>query len=206
MSNLLKTGLALAVAWWGWTTFGPLGSDLDFEVLLGNINAEWRQMLPSYRSPQLVIFDGTTRAPEECGGRADSRAPFFCPADQSIYLSPAFSRQIPCWGSGCQFALATVLAHEVGHAVQHQVGLGGGGARFELQADCLAGVWARHEDSRLRREGKPPLVEPGDIEAALHVAGAFGNPGHGSGQQRQASFSRGWTQGTLAACTRGGAA
>lgn len=211
MSNLLKPAIILAGAWWFWPSISPYISggpagDLDFQVLLGNINNEWRHILPSYRKPRLVIYEGTTQAPEECGGQADSRMPFYCPANGAIYLSPDFVRVIPCSGKSCQFGLATVLAHEVGHAVQHQIGLMSEGPRFELQADCLAGLWAKHEDDRLRREGKPPLVEPGDIEAAMRTAGAFGNPSHGSGQQRQASFYRGWTQGTLAACTRGGAA
>jgi predicted metalloprotease len=112
-----------------------------FAAAFGNINHEWRQILPNYRQPGLVIFDGSTSA--GCAGRADSRSPFFCPEDGKIYLAPSFRREIPCSGAPCQFALATVLAHEVGHAVQHQLGLlgGRGGPQVELQADCLAGLW-----------------------------------------------------------------
>jgi uncharacterized protein len=101
-----------------------------------------------------------------------------------------------------------VLAHEVGHHVQNLLGLDGGGPSTELQADCLAGVWAKHEDDRLKRAGKPPLVERGDIEAAMQMASSFGGASHGSGAQRQRAFSTGWQSGALASCTgrQGGAA
>lgn len=211
----LQLALMAAGAWWCWTTISPHlpqavpgsepGRGKFFQTLLGNIDNEWRQILPSYRAPRLVIFDGATSAPRECGGRADSRSPFYCPSQGAIYLSPLFVREIPCSGKVCDFALAAVLAHEVGHHVQNLLGLdrgGRGGPAIELQADCLAGVWAKHEDARLRKAGKPPLVEPGDIDAALKMSGQFGDGGsHGSGSQRQQSFTRGWSSGALASCT-----
>jgi uncharacterized protein len=223
--NKIKLALMAAGAWWLWTQVSPYvrvvpraiphtdptqgsaprpssqAGDKFFETSFGNINNEWRQLLPSYRAPRLVIFDGQTRA--GCTGRADARSPFFCPEDGAIYLGASFRREIPCSGSACDFALAVVLAHEVGHAVQNQLGMlrSRGGPSVELQADCFAGVWASHEDARLKREGKPALVEPGDIEAALRMASAFGGRDHGSGEQRQQSFQRGWQGGALASCT-----
>jgi uncharacterized protein len=226
--NKIKLALMAAGAWWLWTTLSPYipqnawgipyapqagspGGDRFFETLFGNINNEWRLILPSYRTPRLILFDGSTSAPDECGGRADGRSPFYCPSQGAIYLSPQFVREIPCTGNACQFALAAVLAHEVGHHVQFLLGLdkgGRGGPSVELQADCLAGVWAKHENDRLKKEGKPALVEPGDIEAALRMSGQFGDGGsHGSGSQRQRAFSTGWNGGALASCTgRTGAA
>jgi predicted metalloprotease len=221
-SRTLALIAAASAAWWFWPALGPHldrlrpaspqaphtgspGGDKFFEMLFGNINGEWRQILPSYRPPRLVLFDGATSAPGECGGRAESRSPFYCPSQGAIYLSPRFRSEIPCSGSSCDFALAAVVAHEVGHHVQSLLGLdpgGRGGPGIELQADCLAGVWAKHEDERLKREGKPPLVEAGDVEAALRMAGQFGDGrSHGTGAQRQQYFSTGWQSGTLASCT-----
>jgi predicted metalloprotease len=220
--NALKLALMAAGAWWLWTLVDPyIAARLVpysepargtsprtgdfFETLFGNINNEWSQMLPGYRKPRLVLFDGQTRS--SCT-MATARSPFYCPPEGAIYLSPQFAREVSCSGSACGFALAVVLAHEVGHHVQNLTGIdrgGSGGPGLELQADCLAGVWAKHEDERLRREGKPALVEPGDIETAVRMAGQFGDGGsHGSGPQRQHAFSTGWQGGTPASCMRGG--
>jgi predicted metalloprotease len=124
--------------------------------------------------------------------------PFYCPVDQKVYLDTSFFREIEtrfrgCQGSACQFAQAYVIAHEIGHHVQNQLGIlaratqmqratGGDRAeanriqvRVELQADCFAGVWAAYENQLLKSQGKRDFVEPGDIDAALRTAAAIGD-------------------------------
>src|SRR5262249_40904991 len=155
---------------------------------------------------------------------------------KKVYLDTSFFRQIEtrfrgCEGKACQFAQAYVIAHEVGHHVQNLLGVlpqvqsaqrgmdktqaNALQVRVELQADCLAGVWANQENRRLRDRGRPAFIEPGDVEAALQTAAAIGddtlqrNAGravmpdtftHGSSAQRQRWFSAGFNQGTVAAC------
>jgi predicted metalloprotease len=203
--------------------------ELDYRILIGNIDHEWQLIFQenglTYRKPVLVLYSGQTSA--GCTGRADARmGPFYCPEDQKIYVPTSLSREVEqrsgCQGAPCQFIQAAGAAHEVGHHVEYLLGLmnrGAGGPRIELMADCLSGVWARHEDDRLKKEGKPALVEPGDIEAALRWQAAIGDDvlmrqagqpidpsrfTHGSSAQRQQAFRTGWQQGTLASCnTRG---
>jgi len=208
-------------------------------TVLGNIEVEWtdifRQDGKTYRKPVLVLYQGQTGA--ACGGMAQSAmGPFYCPNDQKIYLDTSFFREIEtrfrgCEGKACEFSQAYVIAHEVGHHVQNllgiltkvqqqQQGMDRASAnrlqvRVELQADCLSGVWANHENNRLQKAGKPPLVEAGDIEAALRTASAIGDDTlqrkatgrvvpdsftHGSSEQRQRWFTTGYRQGTVAAC------
>jgi uncharacterized protein len=210
-------------------------------TVLGNIEVEWtdifRQDGRTYAKPVLVLYQGQTRA--DCGGVAQSAmGPFYCPNDRKIYLDTSFFREIETRFQGCesgsrscQFSQAYVIAHEVGHHVQNllgilpkiqqqQQGMDRASAnrlqvRVELQADCLSGVWAKHENDRLQRGGKPPLVEAGDIEAALRTASAIGDDTlqrkatgrvvpdsftHGSSEQRQRWFTTGYRDGTVAAC------
>jgi len=208
-------------------------------TVLGNIEVEWtdifRQDGKTYRKPVLVLYQGQTGA--ACGGTAQSAmGPFYCPNDQKVYLDTSFFREIEtrfrgCEGKACEFSQAYVIAHEVGHHVQNllgiltkvqqqQQGMDRAGAnrlqvRVELQADCLSGVWANHENNRLQKAGKPPLVEAGDIEAALRTASAIGDDTlqrkatgrvvpdsftHGSSEQRQRWFTTGYREGTVAAC------
>lgn len=210
-------------------------------TVLGNIEVEWtdifRQAGQTYRKPVLVLYQGQTGA--ACGGAAQSAmGPFYCPNDEKIYLDTSFFREIETRFQGCevgsrscQFSQAYVIAHEVGHHVQkllnilpkvqqQQQGMDRAGAnrlqvRVELQADCLSGVWAKHENDRLQRDGKPPLVEAGDIEAALRTASAIGDDTlqrkasgrvvpdsftHGSSEQRQRWFTTGYRDGTVASC------
>jgi uncharacterized protein len=210
-------------------------------TVLGNIEVEWtdifRQDGKTYRKPVLVLYQGQTGA--ACGGAAQSAmGPFYCPNDQKIYLDTSFFREIETRFQGCeagskscQFSQAYVIAHEVGHHVQNllgilpkiqqqQQGMDRASAnrlqvRVELQADCLSGVWAKHENDRLRRDGKPPLVEAGDIESALRTASAIGDDTlqrkatgrvvpdsftHGSSEQRQRWFTTGYRDGTVASC------
>jgi len=213
-------------------------------TVLGNIEVEWtdifRQDGKTYRKPVLVLYQGQTGA--ACGGMAQSAmGPFYCPNDQKIYLDTSFFREIEsrfrgCEGKACEFSQAYVIAHEVGHHVQNllgilpkvqqqQQGMDRTSAnrlqvQVELQADCLSGVWANHENNRLQKAGKPPLVEAGDIEAALRTASAIGDDTlqrkatgrvvpdsftHGSSEQRQRWFTTGYREGTVAACNTFGA-
>ncbi len=210
--------------------------------VLSSTDQQWQQIFSqegkNYRKPVLVLYNQVTRA--DCGGVAQSAmGPFYCPADQKIYLDTAFFNQIATRFRGCdvgskscQFAQAYVVAHEVGHHVQNQLGIlqkaqqlqrsadskaeaNAIQVRVELQADCLAGVWATHENESLRRQGKPPMVEPGDVEAALRTAAAIGDDTlqrrsqgyvvpdsftHGSAEQRQRWFASGYRSGQLSAC------
>ena len=177
-----------------------------------------------YQEPQLVLFTGATQS--ACGtGRAET-GPFYCPADRKVYLDLVFFDELQRrFGAPGDFAQAYVIAHEVGHHVQNLLGISGKvqqarqrvsqlegnqlSVRLELQADCLAGVWAHHAD-RSRQ-----VLERGDVEEALGAASAIGddriqkqsrgtvNPDsftHGSAAQRVRWFKQGLTQGRLQAC------
>lgn len=213
--------------------------------ILGSTEAQWKDIFArdgqTYRPPVLVLYRGVTDA--RCGQMAQSAmGPFYCPVDQKIYLDTSFFREIEtrfngCDGKACRFAQAYVIAHEVGHHVQNMLGIlpkveRAQGAmdrtdanrlqvRVELQADCLAGIWANHENQREKDRGRPPFIEPGDIEAALRTASAIGDDTlqrkatgrvvpdsftHGSGEQRQRWFETGFQQGTVAACDTFGTA
>jgi molybdenum cofactor biosynthesis protein B len=127
---------------------------------------------------------------------AQKRGPFCCPNDQKVYLDTSFFREIEnrfhgCSGKACQFSQAYVIAHEVGHHVQNLIDVLPNvqrqqqradkaeanrlQVRVELQADCFAGVWANRENQRQKREGRPPFLEPGDVEAAMQTASAIGD-------------------------------
>jgi uncharacterized protein len=210
-------------------------------TILGNLDREWTDIFKqdnrTYRRPILVMYNGQTQA--ACGGVAQSAmGPFYCPEDQKVYLDTSFFKDIEnrfhgceAGSTSCQFSQAYVIGHEVGHHVQNLLGIlpkvqqrqqqmdrraaNQLQVQVELQADCLAGVWAKHENDRLQREGKPPLVGPGDVEAALQTASAIGDDTlqrkatgrvvpdsftHGSSEQRQRWFSTGYREGTVAAC------
>jgi len=170
--------------------------------VLGSTELQWKQIFARdgriYRSPVLVLYRGATHA--SCGGEAQSAmGPFYCPADQKVYLDTSFFDQIATRFHGCdvgsktcQFSQAYVIAHEVGHHVQNLLGIlpkaqqaqraaGSKAAanhvqvQVELQADCFAGVWANRENEMLRSEGRPLFIEPGDVEAALRTAAAIGD-------------------------------
>jgi predicted metalloprotease len=209
--------------------------------ILGNIEREWddffRQIGLTYRKPVLVLYRGATQA--ACGGVARrSMGPFYCPQDQKIYLDSLFFREVESQfhgcGDSCEFAQAYLIAHEVGHHVQNQLGILAkvqntqqrqpqtdrtGAARLqtrmELQADCFAGFWVHLENERFRKEGKPPLVEAGDIEAGLRGASTAGdemvrrevagkvmpdNFNHGTVEQRSRWFNAGYQANSVAAC------
>jgi uncharacterized protein len=194
--------------------------------VLGTTEEVWtdifaQQLDRAYAPPTLVLFSRATQS--GCGGAQASSGPFYCPADQSIYLDTAFfAFMAERMGAGGDFAAAYVIAHEVGHHVQNEMGIlsqtseirsGASEAdsnaisvMIELQADCLSGVWgSRIED----------LLDEGDFAEALNAAERIGddylqsqagmhpNPHsytHGTSEQRQRWFSRGFETGDLAQC------
>jgi predicted metalloprotease len=208
--------------------------------VLGSTDARWKEVFAqdgkSYRAPILVLYNGRTRA--QCGGVAQSAmGPFYCPSDQKVYLDTSFFDQLAtrfhgcAIGSDCRFAEAYVIAHEVGHHVQNLLGILPKAqhaqsvaseaernhiqVQVELQADCLAGVWARRENDYLKSQGRPPMIEPGDVETALRTAAAIGDDTlqrkargyvvpdsftHGSAQQRQRWFEAGLHSGSVQSC------
>ncbi|MEL6736929.1 MAG: neutral zinc metallopeptidase [Pseudomonadota bacterium] len=177
-----------------------------------------------YRPATLVLFKGATQSP--CGGANGASGPFYCPADRKAYLDTDFfvtmARQM---GAGGDFAAAYVVAHEVAHHVQNELGILGQAnqlrarvsqresneisVRLELQADCYSGIWARLAQDKLG------TVEPGDLGEALNAAKQVGddtimlnagkrpNPHtftHGTSAQRQRWFARGYEAARMDAC------
>ncbi|MGB6104486.1 MAG: neutral zinc metallopeptidase [Pusillimonas sp.] len=183
----------------------------------------------AYQEPRLVLFNGAT--PTACGTGQSAMGPFYCPGDSKVYLDLSFFQQMAQeLNSPGDFAQAYVIAHEVAHHVQHLLGVtdkvdqarrGINSAqanqlsvRVELQADCLAGVWANHSDTQRG------TLEPGDIEEALNAASAIGDDTlqkrsqghivpdsftHGTSAQRVRWFSRGFQSGDPAQCDTFGA-
>jgi len=175
-----------------------------------------------YRHAKLVLFrDATTSG---CGSARSATGPFYCPADEKVYIDLGFYDELKQrFGAPGDFAQAYVLAHELGHHVQKLIGVeqkvsalmrsepnerNALSVKMELQADCLAGVWAHSTDQR-------KLLEKGDAESAMNAAAAVGDDRlqkmstsrvspesftHGSSAQRTQWFSRGMDQGTIAAC------
>jgi len=182
------------------------------------------QLSRRYNPPTLVLFKGTTASP--CGNASGATGPFYCPADKKAYLDTAFfttlSRRM---GAGGDFAAAYVVAHEIAHHVQNELGtLGKANAArqrmstadsnrvsvmIELQADCYSGIWARYAEERLG------VIEAGDISEAINAAKQIGddtlqrNAGqrpmphtftHGTSAQRQEWFARGYKSAKMAQC------
>jgi predicted metalloprotease len=204
--------------------------------VLTTTEVEWKKIFEQsgqrYKTPTLVLFAGQTRA-DACGLAQSAMGPFYCPGDQKIYLDTSFFRDLERRFKGCdagspscQFAQAYVIAHEVGHHVQNQLGIlpkvqqqqrglskteaNHMQVRVELQADCFAGVWANHS-----AEDWKNLIEPGDVDAAMKTAAAIGDDRlqkqaqgyvipdsftHGSSEQRQRWFQNGFKGGTIKAC------
>jgi uncharacterized protein len=197
-------------------------------TVLADTEDTWTELFraqgSSYVKPRLILFSGST--PTACGTGQSASGPFYCPGDQKIYIDLSFYRlmQQRFKVSG-EFAQAYVIAHEVGHHVQHLMGISDkvDGARrrmsesqantlsvrLELQADCFAGVWAYHAD-RARS-----ILETGDVEAALNAATAIGDDTlqrqsqdqvvpdsftHGTSEQRVRWFRRGIEGGQVRAC------
>lgn len=197
-------------------------------VVLADTEDTWsvlfRQMGRTYREPKLVLFSDYTRS--ACGQAQSSMGPFYCPADEKVYVDLSFYRDLKNkFGAPGDFAQAYVIAHEVGHHVQTQLGISQQvqqlrrrvseveanqlSVRLELQADCFAGVWAHHAQ-RARN-----ILEQGDIEEAINAASSIGDDRlqkraqgyivpesftHGSGKQRVRWFSQGLQYGDINKC------
>ena len=187
-------------------------------------NAVFQKAGRDYREPSLVLFSGSVRS--ACGFAQAAMGPFYCPADQKVYIDLSFYSDLQNrFRAPGDFAQAYVIAHEVGHHVQTLLGISEQvqrqqsqlskaeanqlSVRQELQADCLAGIWAHHAD-RTRS-----LLERGDIEEGLNAASAIGDDRlqkqsqgyvtpesftHGSSAQRVTWFKRGYASGDLNAC------
>jgi len=174
----------------------------------------WRSLFEKegrvYREPKLVLFRGQVES--GCGHASRATGPFYCPQDQRVYLDMSFFDQLSgSLGARGDFADAYVIAHEVGHHVQTLLGLdkSEGSVHVELQADCLAGVWAKQTEASKR------VIETGDIDEALGAAAAVGDDRlqkrsqgyvvpdsftHGSSAQRVSAFKRGYAGGALSSC------
>ena len=178
----------------------------------------------TYKDPHLVLFRGATQT--ACGQGQAAMGPFYCPADQKVYIDLGFYETLKKQlGAPGDFAQAYVIAHEVGHHVQNLLGISGKmdqmrgrvskveynalSVRLELQADCLAGVWANHAQSARQ------ILEQGDVEEAMNAAAKIGDDAlqrssggavvpesftHGTSAQRQRWFNNGLQNGSLKAC------
>ncbi len=212
------------------TRSGAPGEDRPAELVswtLDDVQHTWTTLLPAqtgrdYRRAKLVLYDGYTYS--GCGTAQSQTGPFYCPADEKVYIDLSFWNELRrLGGSNAEFAQAYVVAHELGHHVQNILGieqqvrhLSGQdpsqrnplSVDMELQADCLAGVWAHGTEQR-------NIVHDADIAAGLQAAAAVGDDHlqrmergsispesftHGSSAQRVGWFKQGLEQGTIAAC------
>jgi len=203
-------------------------------MVLGDTEDRWTEIFAAggktYHPPKLRLFSGSEPTP--CAFAQSAMGPFYCPRDQRIYLDTSFFNDLQnkfggCSSSNaCRFSEAYVIAHEVGHHVQDELGIlprvmqaqqasaskteaNRLQVRVELQADCLAGVWAN------RAQQKHNFLDPGDVDQALQTASAIGDDRlqkqaqgyvvpdaftHGTSEQRKRWFSNGFKQGKVAAC------
>ncbi|CNH55904.1 ypfj protein%2C zinc metalloprotease superfamily [Yersinia aldovae] len=196
-------------------------------VVLADTEDTWKpifqQMGRTYQEPKLVMYRGATRT--GCGTGQSVMGPFYCPADSTVYIDLSFYEEMKNkLGAGGDFAQAYVIAHEVGHHVQHLLGIdtkvrqqqqGASQAdvnrlsvKMELQADCFAGVWGKAMDQQ-------QVLEVGDLQEALNAAQAIGDDRlqqksqgrvvpdsftHGTSQQRYTWFKRGFDSGDPNSC------
>ncbi len=198
-------------------------------VTLADTEEVWGHVMPeqagkAYTPPVLVLYKGVTQSP--CGGASGATGPFYCPGDRKVYLDTEFfttmSQQLGAHGD---FAAAYVVAHEVAHHIQNELGILGKAnqvraqvsevesneisVRIELQADCLSGIWAREASERFG------TIEAGDLEEAVNAARQIGddtlqrdagqhpNPHtftHGTSEQRARWFVKGLNTGDLMQC------
>ena len=229
LQGMQKTG--------GGTTSGPPPTAEELEndpmadmiaVVMADTEDVWNSIFAAqgrqYREPKLVLFSGATQS--ACGLGQAAMGPFYCPADQKAYIDLSFYDDMRTrFKAPGDFAQAYVIAHEVGHHVQNLLGISGKvrqlqqgsskteanqlSVRLELQADCLAGVWA-HRADRARN-----ILESGDVEEALNAASAIGDDRlqrqtrgrvvpesftHGSSAQRQRWFRAGLASGDPDSC------
>ncbi len=202
--------------------------------VLGSTEDVWTDVFNAagrtYHAPKLRLFSGSEPTP--CAFAQSAMGPFYCPRDQRVYLDTSFFRDLQnkfggCSNSqACKFSEAYVIAHEVGHHVQNELGIlprvqqeqqaslnrvdaNQLQVRVELQADCLAGVWANHAQQ------KHNFLDPGDVDQALQTASAIGDDRlqrqtqgyvvpdaftHGSSAQRKRWFYAGLSSGKVSAC------
>ena len=197
-------------------------------TVLADTEDVWKQQFSqggaTYQEPSLVLFRGST--PTACGAGQSAMGPFYCPGDQKVYIDLAFYETLrDRLGAPGDFAQAYVIAHEVGHHVQNLLGITSKmeqarqrvsrteynalSVRLELQADCLAGVWAHHAQ-RSRQ-----ILERGDVEEAMNAAARIGDDAlqragggavvpesftHGTSAQRQSWFDKGLKGGSMKGC------
>ena len=199
-------------------------------AILAQTEDVWGEILPAqkgikYTPPRLVLFSGQTGS--ACGRAQSAMGPFYCPSDQKVYLDTSFFNDMKRkLGGGGDFAYAYVIAHEIGHHVENQLGIlaraqraqqqSGNQAdanrisvRIELMADCLAGVWAANADKKWK------ILEQGDLEKAIATAQAIGDDRlqqasrgsivpdsftHGSSAQRVQWLQRGMKTGQIDSC------
>jgi len=201
------------------------GEDQLERVAVGAFNdvqRVWSGALRDYRPARLVLYWDETRS--GCGEASSATGPFYCPADERVYIDLGFYRELAQrFGAPGQFAQAYVIAHEVGHHLQNLLGIeqkvraaqqrdpsrrNDLSVRMELQADCFAGAWGKAADRR-------HLLDPGEVEQGLAAAAAVGDDRiqraatghvdpdrftHGSAQQRARWFRRGMESGDPSAC------
>lgn len=248
--GLVGTLVVLAVGWFFGVDISPLVSGMQDDarpgeerqlsageqeigqfvsVVLADTEEIWSDVLAQqagiqYQEPKLVMFSGAVQS--ACGGASSAMGPFYCPGDQRVYLDTDFfqvmQRQM---GAGGDFAYAYVIAHEIGHHVQNQIGIlprvnrlraqvgQAEGNRLsvltELQADCFAGIWARHAGDRFG------TIERGDIDEAVNASRAVGDDilmekagrapmpdsfTHGSAAERSEWLIRGMQSGQMSDC------
>ncbi len=198
------------------------------DKVLNNTERTWNEIFAKagsrYRAPRLVLFTGATRA-GQCGVGQAAMGPFYCPADQTIYIDLSFYEDMKRkYKAPGDFAQAYVIAHEVGHHIQNLAGTSDQvqrarqrmsktkanqmSVRLELQADCYAGVWAAYAQQENR-------IEPGDVEEAMNAAAAIGDDAlqkraqgyavpdsftHGTSKQRMRWFNQGLRSGDIQQC------
>ena len=198
-------------------------------AILGNTEDVWKEVLPAqvnrpYRPPGMVLFSGTTSS--GCGRAQSAMGPFYCPLDRKVYIDLSFFEEMQRrFRAGGDFAYAYVIAHEVGHHIENELGILGRvqqrqqevgrtesnqlSVRVELMADCLAGVWAHHSDQRYKS------LQEGDIEEGIRAAEAIGDDRlqqqsqgrvvpdsftHGSSAQRVRWLMQGLKSGQIQSC------
>jgi uncharacterized protein len=194
-------------------------------TVLASTEDVWKKELPGYREPIMVLYRGGTQS--GCGFANAAVGPFYCPADQKVYLDLSFFDELShTHNAPGDFAQAYVLAHEIGHHIQNLQGTlakvqqakqqwgnskkaNALQVRVELQADCYAGAWAHHAQERFH------ILEEGDVEEALRAASAIGDDTlqrkstgtvrpdaftHGTSQQRVEWFRRGFRTGDVREC------
>lgn len=191
------------------------------KVVLADTEDVWHSIMKDYREPTLVMFTGQVQS--ACGTASSSTGPFYCSEDERVYIDLSFYQELKDrFEAPGDFAQAYVIAHEVGHHVQHLLGITDKvhsmqgslsqeeynklSVKLELQADFLAGVWANHAQSMNK------ILDPGDIDEALNAASAIGDDRlqkqaqgyvvpdsftHGTSAQRMKWFKKGFETGDV---------